>query len=68
MYLKLFLFACAAFWIKDSQALSPDAANFAKILIDASDLPEKVPSDAVAFAHILTETSEESAPTSFYKK
>ncbi len=68
MYLKVLILAFAAFWIKDSQALSPDAPNFAKILIDAtgdaSDLPEKIPSDAVTFAKILTETSEEGSPTS----
>lgn len=68
MHFKLFLFAFAAFWIKNSQALSPDTTNFAKILIDASgdtsDLPEKIPSDAATFAQILTETSEEGSPTS----
>ena len=64
MNFKLFLFAFAAFWIKDSQALSPDATNFARILIDASDLPEKIPSDTVTFAKILTETAEEGSPTS----
>ncbi|OJU72760.1 MAG: hypothetical protein BGO07_00870 [Alphaproteobacteria bacterium 40-19] len=72
MHFKLFLFAFAAFWIKDSQALSPDAANFAKILIDASgdasDLPEKIPSDAVTFAKILTETSAEDSPISSNKQ
>jgi hypothetical protein len=32
--------------------------------MDASDLPEKIPSDTVIFAKILTETS---APILFYK-